>query len=1099
MSLRYNLSKPSPGNIRIGTLIINSDPYWVQAMEAIIHANQSIGDELVILQLAATNQVIAEIPPADLIDQILAYKLDALITTYFADTIADALTAAGLPIVCMSEWEQPREKFISVRSLYEGGRMAGQYIGQRLSGAGHVLGVTAGLEKIHVHTGQSRLKGLSAGLEAYPDIQVEHIPAFWDYSRAYPSLLASLKNIPYPIDGIFGVSDTLILAARDAGKKLGIFNDRTVLVGLNGDPMALAAIEEGSLAATIDVASEELGAAAAYLAHRAAIGLPLPESISQTFQLITRENVASGATRKLAAIAGIPSQMVGYNRQQELNRLSQLEICIEITRQIGSLQERDKVVQVLSALLNQHFGFEWVQIFRWSEKDHNLNLYGGNPSPASSAIGEGLDLLLNQTIQTGEIIFIPDTVTSRRWQIGQEWAGVRSRVVLPIHLGAEVIGILDLQSSQPAQHPAPELIGLKLLASQLAIVMKNTDLYLDAIQARENAERANLLKNRLIANVGHEMRTPLNSILGFSQSIQKQISEAKDSGNELAIQTGELAQDLQYIYKSGEQLMVMINDLLDLSRAEIGALSLYFEQIEPVAFLTDVFLPFANATAPTHPVRWILDIPETLPILRADIVRLRQILTNLLVNAQKFTRQGTITLGAEIILPHLHLWVRDTGTGVSAELQENIFEPFGKIRQMRRADGHRQDGIGLGLSITRHLVLLHGGLITLESQTGQGSIFHVYLPLPGVAKDPLPTALMEGEPLLLVITSKEQLPQNINAICASQKLKPYPILTRQDLLAALSTGRPAALAWDLVNASASEWEMVQQISANKECSALPVILFGTENKPVQNAAGLTNVFFKPCISNLLKDWIGQIEVNTQPGSTVLVIDDDPQARRYYIDLLEKSFSNHRVLQAENGRQAVEILKTETPAFILLDLIMPEMNGFEVLAWVRSEPRLRCIPVFLISGRLLEYEDVQRLNHYRTAYLTKDILTQDETLAFLRREDTWMMPQPTSLLVKQALAFLHQNYTHTISRKQIADELGVSENYLSQIFRQETTLSPWDYLNRYRISQARNLLTQTDERITQIGLKVGFNDPAYFCKVFHKLTGYSPQEFRQLGK
>ena len=308
-----------------------------------------------------------------------------------------------------------------------------------------------------------------------------------------------------------------------------------------------------------------------------------------------------------------------------------------------------------------------------------------------------------------------------------------------------------------------------------------------------------------------------------------------------------------------------------------------------------------------------------------------------------------------------------------------------------------------------------------------------------------------------------------------------------------------ALAWDLVNASASEWEMVQQISTNKDCSALPVILYGMENKSHQTAAGLTNVFFKPCISNLLKDWISEMETSTETGSTVLVVDDDPQARRFYINILEKSLSNHRVLQAENGQQAISILKSETPALILLDLIMPEMNGFEVMAWIRSEARTRCIPVILISGRLLDYDDIQRLNYFRTVFLTKNILTQDETLEFLKRDETWIMPQPTSLLVKQALVYLHQNYFHPISRKQIANELGVSENYLSQIFRQETMLSPWDYLNRYRIHCAKELLTQTDERITQIGLKVGFNDPAYFCRVFHKLTGYSPQDYRQLGK
>ena len=303
-----------------------------------------------------------------------------------------------------------------------------------------------------------------------------------------------------------------------------------MVVGLNGDPLSLAMVVEGSLDATIDIASEDLGAAAVYHAHRAALGLPLPDVIPQSFQLITRDNVASVATRKLTAIAGIPSQMVGYNRQQEHDRLSQLEISMEITLQIGLLQEREpdqpgdqrsgakalrlRVDQVSCAGQKTNKSFRSLEEIR-------LQLRIGSVSEA--------DQLLNQAFSSNETVYIPDARTSRRWRIGMEWEPVRSRVLLPIQLGSETIGVLDLQSSQPVRKPSLEIVGLKLLASQLGIVIQNTDLYLEAIQARETAERADQLKNRLIANVGHEMRTPLNSILGFSQSIQKQLNSSQSN------------------------------------------------------------------------------------------------------------------------------------------------------------------------------------------------------------------------------------------------------------------------------------------------------------------------------------------------------------------------------------------------------------------------------------------------------------------------------------------------------------------------------------------------------------------------------------------
>jgi signal transduction histidine kinase/AraC-like DNA-binding protein/ABC-type sugar transport system substrate-binding protein len=1076
--------------LRIGVLITPTDPYWIQAREAIVHANQNIGDELVFLEIASNLYELAIFPLADLIDQILAHHLDALITSHVSLPLYGNLLAAGLPIICLSELEFHHPGFSSGSSLFEAGRLAGEFMGRALKGEGQVICVTAGLEH-DVTTGQSRMSGFYQGLEGHPEIQIEHIPAFWTYAQCYPSLMTSLKNRSRRIDGVFGVSDTIALAARDACRKLGLINEGSILAGLNGDPMALVAIEEGSLHATVDTSSEDLGASALYLAHQAAVGLAIPDRIQQTFQLVTRENVASFAVRKLNAIASVPSQMVGYSRQQEHDRLSQLEISTEITKQIGFLQDQDRVVQVVGEMVNNHYGLEWACIYRWSKAEEKLELYGGTLSPASSEVPPDQDLLLNQAFQTNEAIYIPDTTTSQRWQPGKEWESIRSRILLPIQLGSEVIGVLDLQSSQPVR-PSLELIGLKLLASQLGMVINNADLYQEALQARKTAERANQLKSRLIANVGHEMRTPLNSILGFSQSIQRQVKAALEGDIELSLE--DLGKDSRNIYQSGEHLMAMINDLLDLSRAEIGALSLYFEPFQPGPLLNDLFVAFRDSGVASAKVRWLFNIPPKLPLIRADAVRLRQILTNLLANAQRLTRQGTIILGAEVTPPYLHLWVSDTGPGVPLELQEKIFEPFNSMVQKRRPEG-----IGLGLSITRHLVLLHGGIITLESQPGAGSTFHVYLPLPGIAQEPLPAPRPEGEQLLLVITRQEQHPREIREMCTRQNLTPVSIQTRGDLAGALAKGKPAAVALDLVGLSAGEWEMVQQLSTVRDCAALPVILYGMDPGEKQLKTGLTNVVFKPCNNNVLKEWIEQVELGLPEQSTILIVDDDAQARQYYQKLLEISHPHCQILQAENGRQAIAILSSETPALILLDLVMPEMNGFEVLAWVRAEARTQRIPVLLISGRLLNYEDVQRLNYFRTVFLSKDILSQEETLGLLSQvgDESWPMPQPTSLLVKQTLIYLHQNYALPISRKNIAEAVGVTENYISEIFRQETTLSPWDYLNRYRIHKAKEMLLNSNESVTQIALKAGFNDPAYFSRVFHKLNGVSPLEFRQV--
>jgi AraC-like DNA-binding protein len=575
----------------------------------------------------------------------------------------------------------------------------------------------------------------------------------------------------------------------------------------------------------------------------------------------------------------------------------------------------------------------------------------------------------------------------------------------------------------------------------------------------------------------------------------------------------ELQQDVQHVYKSGEHLMIMINDLLDLSRAEIGALSLYFELIQPAALLKDVFHDFARTENVSPDLRWVLAVPGRLPVIRADMVRLRQILTNLLSNASKYTRSGTITLGAEVELPYLHVWVQDTGQGVPVELQSKIFEPFGTVGRKRRPEG-----IGLGLSITRHLVGLHDGLITLESQPGAGSTFHIYLPLPGVSSISVrsrppdtsaqrtgtqgaPTYVAptpEAELMLLVISNQPNIPSHVQEMCASHKLVPVQVRGHEDLSRALAEGVPAAVAWDMSQVSPSEWNLIYRLSASQDCTALPVVLFDGADEVGQASTGLTHVVFKSCNGNTLKDWIGLIEDPTARQGTILIVDDDPQARDYYLKMLERSHPGRRVVVAENGSRALDILQNEVPALILLDLMMPEVDGFKVLERVRSDVRTQHIPVVIISGKLLNYEDVQHLNNFKTVFHTKGVFSDHETVEFLSQieGDAKSLPQPTSMLIKQVLAFLHQNYPLPINRKDIANAVGVSENYLSQIFRQEITISPWDYLNRLRIQRSKELLLNTQGTVTSIASQVGFNDSAYFSRVFHKLTGLSPQEFRQ---
>jgi signal transduction histidine kinase/AraC-like DNA-binding protein len=732
-----------------------------------------------------------------------------------------------------------------------------------------------------------------------------------------------------------------------------------------------------------------------------------------------------------------------------------------------------------------HYGFDQVYLYIWSESKQTLIL---EQPVEASAVRKSIPLaqsgLLGQAIASNELIFIPDALRSLRYPPDLNHPTTRSRVVLPIRLGSITLGLLDLHGYQPVLHTRHELVGLQLLADQLGIAIRNAELYEEAVKARAIAEKADHLKTRLLANVSHELRTPLNIILGYSQSA---LATPNPYGTELP---PTLQRDLSQIYNSGEHLLRVINDLLDLSRAEIDELSLVPETIAPRAFLEEVFYSFEGSAA-TEKLTWLLHLPERLPLIQADAVRLRQILLNLLANARKFTATGHILLGAEVDPPHLHIWVEDTGIGIPVDLQERIFEPFVTVERL----GRRSEGVGLGLAVTRRLVALHRGSITLESQVGRGSTFHVYLPLPSLSGQPV-IAQITAQPVLLMISAQAYPASSVDDIRLHQGWMTRHIQPGDNLDQVLAEVKPMALAWDLAHASPGDWMMVQQIRTHPLLCQLPFILFGQEQDE-KCASNVTGVVTKPLGGHTLVDMIEALHSSAVPGP-ILIVDDDPQALTLYQSIVANRLPGYPIRVADTGQAALDALRLEIPALIILDLIMPEVDGFTVLAQVRSDRRTCHVPVLIISGHILSAEDIKRLDHAQVVFQSKEILSKNETATSVRRvllgDDK--LPQPTSILVKQTIAYMQQNYAQRLSRLQLAKVVGVSEDYLGRIYQQELGLSPMEYLNRYRIKEAKALLSQTCASVTDIAAQVGFNDPAYFSRAFSKHVGFSPRAYRK---
>jgi signal transduction histidine kinase/ABC-type sugar transport system substrate-binding protein/AraC-like DNA-binding protein len=1064
---------------RVGCNIQLNDTFWVQLREAVYQRAQQLNLNLVPFY-RDLSRLYGEAQVA-LVEELLAQDLDALIGWDLSNGLIERLLDAGLPVLHLHDRSIRHPLFVSPRPLFDAGAMAGRYVGQQLGGRGQIV-IVGGMAG-HGENGRCRIAGFQSAIADFPHLRVRHMACLWRYEQAYAQILTLMQQSDQRIDAIFGLSDSLALAGRDVGRRLGLVDKRTLIVGINGDPLALTAIAEGEMTATVDTHVNDYGYEVAELAGRAARREPLPEHFEQDQRLlVTNHNVAEIAARKLAAIARIPDQLVGINHQHEQQRLIQLETSLAINRQIGTLLDPHELSHTLANLIRANYGFDHVQLVGWSEADQTLMCEhaGGYERVALANAG-----VLRQAILRNESILFPDMHRSYRVAPDPSWPNTRSRVVLPMRIGGTIVGLLDLHNQQVVHHSQAELLGLQVLADQVGIAIRNADLYHEALMSRAAAEQADQLKTRLLANVSHELRTPLNVILGYSQVA---LSSPTTVGYDLS---PGLRRDLQHIYKSGEHLMRLINDLLDLSRAEIDELDLFPEAIDTRAFLADVFQSFAASAEAESRLAWRLALPAHLPPIQADPVRLREVLLNLLSNANRFTHQGEIALGAEAAPPNLHIWVHDTGIGIPADQQERIFDPFVTAEE----PGRRAQGIGLGLSISRRLLLLHRGMISVESTPGQGSTFHIYLPLP----DQAALCTRTETPTLLLISTQAHSSPAVAELCRRGQLAIRRLRPDDTPESVLAVGKPAAIAWDLAHTAPGDWELIERLRVHPRLCLLPFVMIGqagSGDTPAA-AAGLTNVLTKPVSDRTLVETIGALQPNQASGS-ILIVDDDPHARELYQRLAAAALPDYALYTLGGGRAALELLEHITPSLVILDLTMPEVDGFAVLAYLRARPATQQVPVLIVSSRVLSLDDIKRLDHARVTLHTKNMLTPQETAEVLQRAlhgaDT--LPQPTSTLVKRAVTYLQRHYNQPLSRQDIAGAIGVNKNYLSAIFHQELGISPWDYLNRYRINVAKELLRTTDQSITSIAAQVGFDDSSYFGRVFHKHTGLAPSEYRK---
>ena len=667
-----------------------------------------------------------------------------------------------------------------------------------------------------------------------------------------------------------------------------------------------------------------------------------------------------------------------------------------------------------------------------------------------------------------------------------------SLALVPLVVRNEQLGFIAFESSRL------DLFGAIVL--QLDLALQDAELYREADagrrlaeEGRRMAETADQLKSRFLSMVSHELRTPLMVISGLSERLLED-DQIK------AISANLPKEYLARIHASAQHLDGLIRDVLDLSQNQVGQLRLTCEPLDLAEIITSAS-SVGKELAEEKGLAWRLELPKRLPQIWGDRTRLRQVLLNLIHNAVKFTEKGEVRIRAESRNNFISLSVSDTGLGIPREDQGTIFDEF---KQSGRTSKRGFGGLGLGLAISKQLIEMHGGTIRVESsgEEGLGSSFIIQLPAlkkgrTGEPENPRTT----DTNLVLVISSNSLVGTQIRQLLLQKgfNIELGDIQSEQAWLARLRQHHFSAVLMDTDVNPERGWALLKSIKENPATRDIPVLFYSLSLEENTGALLSLDTLTKPLTAHELDQALKFHGISDiQKGNSVLVADDEPTILEIHAQILQAAAPHLGVLKARDGKEALAMIRKEKPALVLLDLLMPEMDGFAVLEAMQNDHELANIPVVVLTGQTLTSEEMLRLNHGVAAVLSKGVYSVAETIECIVE----VLGRAPGLrgekrqLARNAMACIHEHYSEPITRHEIAAQLSVSEDHLSRCFHQETGLTITAYLRRFRVLKAKEMLAAEGTNMTQIAMALGFPDSNYFSREFRKETGISPSAFRR---
>jgi len=590
-------------------------------------------------------------------------------------------------------------------------------------------------------------------------------------------------------------------------------------------------------------------------------------------------------------------------------------------------------------------------------------------------------------------------------------------LAVPVMFRDEILGVLVLGAMNSFGDLEKEIVNNSV--PQLGVALTNAmnfeetrNLSIEINKRNEELdtknkeiEKAYKVKSDFLSSMSHELRTPLNSIIGFSSVL------LGPSGDPL---TPDQRMALEKVLKNGKHLLQLINDILDISKLESGRMSLSVESEDVATVLSNCIL-IVEPLVQSKRLTMSQDIQPDLPTLSTDIVKVRQILVNLLSNAAKFTESGGISIKVtQQPGGMISFGVKDSGIGIAEKDYGKVFEEF---QQVDTSNTRKYKGTGLGLPIARKLSRMLGGDLTLESIIGKGSTFTLTIParLPQKLIDahaqPAPPSLKRPEPVVQKPVPSMPLPPppapggQVQILSIDDDpdvieiLRQYLIPEGYSIVGALSgdegiamamSMKPALITLDIMMPKKDGWQVLRELKANPQTKDIPVIIHSiVDNKPLAMSLGAVDVMTKPTDPKRLLSLVQKFYHSGD--SFILLVDDNLDFALACKDLLKQDGFNVKI--ATRGEEAIKILNDSLPSMILLDLVMPGMDGFKVVKELQQKDRWKKIPVVVLTGKTLTDADHKELDPYVADYLMKETFTTAAITNAIRKT---IKAVPTSL-------------------------------------------------------------------------------------------------------